>query len=78
MAKRQINLVAFAAIYLVFLAWYDGWGRSPLTPGEVEGYLANVPENAEGVEFLNRLRKMGANDDGEELFMLNLKLVKMH
>ena len=72
MAKRQINFVAFAAIYLVFLAWYDGWGRSPLTPGEVEGYLANLPENAEGVEFLNRLRKMGANDGGEEFFMLNL------
>ena len=25
-----------------------------------------MPENAEGVEFLNRLRKIGANDDGEE------------
>ena len=72
MTKRQINLAAFSALYLVFLAWYDGWGRSPMTPEELEGYLANVPENAQGVEFLDRLRKMGLDDDGEEFFMLNL------
>lgn len=72
MTKRQINLVVFAGLYLIFLAWYDGWGRSPLTPAEVEAYLDNVSEDAEGVEFLQRLRTMGAHDDGEEFFMLNL------
>lgn len=72
MTKRRINLFFFAAAYLAFLAWYDGWGQSPMTPGEVEGYLANFPEDAEGVEFLDRLRQMGADDDGEEFFMLNL------
>ena len=72
MTKRQINFIVFTAIYVLFLAWYDGWGRGPLTSEEVDGYLARVPENAQGVEFLENLREMGKNDDGGEFFMLNL------
>lgn len=72
MTKRQINFIVFAAIYILFLAWYDGWGRGPLTSEEVDGYLARVPESPEGVDFLERWREMGRNDDGNEFFMLNL------
>jgi len=44
---------------------------SPLTAAEVDQYLANVAPDSEGVEFLDRMRNLGA-DDGEEIFMLNL------
>ncbi len=72
MVKRLINAGVCIALYLLFLAWYDGWGMSPLTAAEVEQYLANVSPDSEGVEFLDRMRKLAADDDGEEIFMLNL------
>lgn len=72
MTKRRINAAVILALYLVFLAWYDGWGMSPLTAAEVEHYLANVSPDSEGVEFLDRMRQLGADDDGKEFFMLNL------
>ena len=53
MTKRQINAGVFLALYLVFLAWYDGWGMSPLTAAEVEQYLANLAPDSEGIEFLD-------------------------
>ncbi len=75
MVRRLINAGIFITLYLVFLAWYDGWGMSPMTAAEVEQYLANVSPDSEGVEFLDRMRKLGA-DDGEEIFMLNLNRYK--
>ena len=28
---RQVNATIFFVLYLAFLAWYGGWGMSPLT-----------------------------------------------
>jgi len=72
MNARQVNATTFFVLYLAFLAWYNGWGMSPLTEAEVESYIANLAPDAEGVEFVNRLRAMAANDTGDEIFMLNL------
>lgn len=76
MTKRLINASVLITLYLVFLAWYDGWGRSPMTTAEVEQYIANVPEDFMGNDFQDRMRKMGVDDDGEEIFMLNLNRYK--
>ena len=75
MTKRLINASVLIALYLVFLAWYDGWGMSPMTTAEVEQYLKNVPLDSNG-NFQDRMRKMGADDNGDEFFMLNLNRYK--
>jgi uncharacterized protein (DUF1330 family) len=72
MNARQVNATIFFVLYLAFLAWYNGWGMSPLTEAEVESYIANLAPDAEDVEFVNRLRALAANDTGDEIFMLNL------
>ena len=69
---RQVNATIFFVLYLAFLAWYGGWGMSPLTEAEVESYIANLGPGAEDAPFVNRLRAMAANDTGGEIFMLNL------
>jgi hypothetical protein len=69
---RQVNATIFFVLYLAFLAWYGGWGMSPLTEAEVESYIANLGPGAENAPFVNRLRAMAANDTGGEIFMLNL------
>jgi uncharacterized protein (DUF1330 family) len=76
MTKRLINAGVLITLYLVFLAWYGGWGMSPMTTAEVEQYLANVPQDSKGGDFQDRMRKLGAEDDGEEIFMLNLNRYK--
>ena len=70
---RQVNATIFFVLYLAFLAWYDGWGMSPLTEAEVESYIANLVPDAEDVEFVNRMRSLAVNDTGDEIFMLKLK-----
>ena len=72
MNARWINALVFAALYVAFLAWYDGWGQSPLTPTEVEEYLAGMPADTQSDDFAERMRQMGADDDGNEIYMLNL------
>jgi uncharacterized protein (DUF1330 family) len=69
---RQVNATIFSVLYLAFLAWYGGWGMSPLTEAEVESYIANLGPGTENAPFVNRLRAMAANDTGDEIFMLNL------
>ena len=69
---RQVNATIFFVLYLAFLAWYGGWGMSPLTEAEAESYIANLGPGTENAPFVNRLRAMAANDTGGEIFMLNL------
>jgi len=76
MTKRLINAVVLITLYLVFLAWYDGWGMNPMTPAEIDQYLSNVPQDSKGSNFQHRMRQMGVEDDGEEIFMLNLNRYK--
>ena len=72
MSLRLCSAGFVALLVLCFLGWYDGWGRGPLTAEEVDRMLGQLGPDAEGVEFLDRLRAMGLADDGEEFFMLNL------
>ena len=76
MTKRLINAVVLITLYLVFLAWYDGWGMNPMTQAEIGQYLSNVPQDSKGSNFQHRMRQMGVEDDGEEIFMLNLNRYK--
>ena len=72
MNLRLIGAGSFLLVYLVFLGWYDGWGRAAMTPAEVEQFLSQLEANAEMGEIRERLRGMALADDGEEFFMLNL------
>ena len=69
---RLISAGTFLLVFVVFLAWYDGWGQSPLKPTEVEEYLAGMPADTQSGDFAERMRQMGADDDGNEIYMLNL------
>lgn len=61
-----------ALLYALFLAWYQGW-RAPLTPAEVDAFLARIPASvASEPERLAALRAFLAADDGREFFMVNL------
>ncbi len=70
--SRLVNALAISALYLIFLAWYDGWGMTALTSTEVDQYIANIKENSELYLLSESLRTMGTEDDGEEFYMLNL------
>lgn len=72
MTPRIINIAIFAVLYLGFLAWYDGWGSQPMSSAEVERYLAELPTAFEGDGFIESMRDLAAQDDGNEIFMLNL------
>ena len=72
MKKRLINAVVLITLYLVFLAWYDGSGMNPMTQAEIDQYLSNAPQDSKGSNFQHWMRQMGVEDDGEEIFMLNL------
>lgn len=72
MTKRLISAGLLAALYLVFLAWYDGWGADAMSTAEAESYLAKLPADFEGTAFIDSMRKLAAEDDGGEIFMLNL------
>ncbi|HAH08541.1 MAG TPA: hypothetical protein DCL48_00410 [Alphaproteobacteria bacterium] len=63
-----------AVAYLVFVGWYHNWS-GPLTPKEVEGYLAKLTAQHSVVDGRNQvdtIRKFLSEDDGREFFMLNL------
>lgn len=71
------DFIIAAAIYLVFLAWYEGWPRRPLSPAEVETYYARMkaqraPQGELAVAMLERFRAFAASDDGGEFHMVNL------
>ena len=65
-------------LYLAFRAWYDNW-RGPLTPAEVEAFLAQaaaLAPSGSGNTDLATLRAFLAADDGREFVMTNL--VSLH
>ncbi|SVC83162.1 uncharacterized protein METZ01_LOCUS336016, partial [marine metagenome] len=72
MKTRLINAVIFLALYLAFLAWYDGWGMDPFTAEEVDTLASKVEAQGTNPEELKNLRRLLKDDDGEEFFMLNL------
>lgn len=71
------DFIIAAVVYLVFLAWYDGWPRRPLSPAEVETYYAKMkaqraPQGETALAMLERFRAFAASDDGGEFHMVNL------
>ncbi len=73
MKFRIITAFIFSLLYIIFLAWYDGWGMEPYTSEEIDN-LAIRMEQAEGStpEQLKNLILLLKEDDGKEFFMLNL------
>ncbi|TDJ21531.1 MAG: hypothetical protein E2O58_13565 [Gammaproteobacteria bacterium] len=76
-AKRLTAVLAI--VYLLFLAWYDGWGQGTLSKAEVEAYLANFDQfaangnaAADPAGIRRELEQFGLDDDGKEFIMLNL------
>ena len=47
MARRLINANVFITLYLLFLAWYDGWCMSPLTAA----YQEIAKDRAGGIAY---------------------------
>ena len=72
MKTRLINAVIFLALYLAFLAWYDGWGMDPFTVEEVDTLVGKVEAQDTSPKLLKNLRRLLKDDNGEEFFMLNL------
>lgn len=70
--SRLVNAVVISALYLLFLAWYDGWGMAALTSTEVDQYIANIREDSELYDLRDTLRATAVEDDGREFYMLNL------
>jgi len=72
-----------AAIYALFLFWYGGSG-DPLSPEEIEQYMAIVETRGSGSDAQERgrdeakvkLREFMETDDGQEFVMVNLNVYR--
>jgi len=72
-----ISIGISGILYIVFYLWYERFPRRPLTSDEVESYLQKIAAMREGKgtgsdEIITRLRKLCANDDGQEFYMVNM------
>jgi hypothetical protein len=72
-----VDFVVAALLYLIFLAWYEGWPRRKLSPAEVEAHFAKMkaqraPQGEMALAMLDRFRAFAASDDGGEFHMVNL------
>jgi hypothetical protein len=67
--------IAAAALYAAFFLWYQNL-RGPLTPAEIDGYLARLSGAERDAEQLAALRAFLEADDGGEFFMVNL--IRLH
>lgn len=63
------------AFYALFRLWYDNW-RGPLTPAEIDSFLAEVRGKYSGGNEPGVLRGFLEADDGKEFVMLNLVKVE--
>jgi hypothetical protein len=75
--RRKNVLLALVLLALFATVWYWQAPGSRLTAGETENYLgrmqAGLPmEEVEKREFIERLRRWSAEDDGRPVHMLNL------
>jgi hypothetical protein len=75
MPSHELTVWLFlAALYVVFLAWYRG-SRRPLTPQEIDHYLAELGRRAgDGADqaHLADVERLVRDDDGREFVMQNL------
>ena len=85
MKASWIRWAILALLYVVFLSWYGGSG-DPLSPGEIEEYVAIAQaqraENGLGElserdrEVAVKLREFMETDDGQEFVMINLNVYR--
>lgn len=69
--RHLVPWLAAALLYALFRLWYDGF-PSPLTPAEVEGYVANMTERGYPPDRIALLRKFLSEDTGRDFVMVNL------
>ena len=70
-ARRSLVLWAIlAALYLGFRLWYDG-GGGPLTPEEVQHYVARFEARGVDPARVEKLREFLASDTGSDFVMAN-------
>jgi hypothetical protein len=59
-----------AALYLGFRLWYDG-GGGPLTPQEIQGYIAALEARGGSAARIATVREFLASDTGSDFVMAN-------
>jgi hypothetical protein len=69
--RRGWPWIAALALYAAFFVWYQNL-RGPLSPAEIEGYMARLATPGRDPAQLDSLRAFLAADDGGEFFMVNL------
>jgi len=81
MNRHRFEIVLFAALFVPFVAFFlwqtPSLWRRPLTPAEIDRYAAAMEEHivqspAEKADFIDRVRKWAAGDDGRPVLLLNL------
>jgi hypothetical protein len=70
MRRSLVLWSLLAALYLGFRLWYDG-GGGPLSPEEVERYVALLEERGTEAARLETVREFLAADDGRDFVMAN-------
>jgi hypothetical protein len=73
---HHILIAVLAAIYLLFLSWYDGWLQTPMSDAEANAFIDRLPADEGNEELRDRMRRFATEDDGNEFFMLNLNTYK--
>lgn len=78
--NTPLSLALLAAVLALFVLWV--WRkqepRRPLTAAEIDRYCAilearfPVPESQDRAAWMARVRRFGENDDGRDIYMLNL------
>ncbi len=74
MSSNLVFWLAWLLPFSLFLLWYGGRGR-PLTPAEVEAFIAELKSSARGpldAALVEEVRTLVAGDDGREFVMQNL------
>lgn len=72
-----LGLAAVLALF-VFWVWRKQEPRRPLTVSEIDRYCAvieahfPIPDGIDRAAMIARLRRFGENDDGRDIYMLNL------
>lgn len=61
---------ALAVFYALFFGWYTSFG-GPLTPDEIESYVAALTERGADPVRLERWRRFMEDDTGDDFAMLN-------
>ncbi len=70
MTPARIWLI-LAVIYVTFFSWYTSFG-GPLTPDEIDTYLAELVRVGQPPEAVEDIRAFLENDTGDDFVMLNI------